>query len=79
MPLARAAWEARRAQQAAAVDAVELDLAKITPALKVELLDPPPAPAPGERVDYRLTKWGDGLARDPWLTEGARVLADMTR
>ena len=79
VPLARAAWEARRAQQAAAVDAVELDLAKITPALKVELLDPPPAPAPGERVDDRLTKWGDGLARDPWLTEGARVLADMTR
>ena len=79
VPLARADWEARRAKQFAAATAVEFDLTKAAPGLKVELLDPPPAPAPGERVDDRLTKWGDGLARDPWLAEGAHILADMTR
>ena len=79
VPLARAAWEARRAKQVAAAEAVELDFTKIPASLKVELLDPPPAPAPGARVDDRMAKWGDGLARDPWLAETARVLADMTR
>ncbi|MBK9034184.1 MAG: carboxy terminal-processing peptidase [Myxococcales bacterium] len=79
VPLARPAWEARRAAQQAAIDAVTIDLTKVPPGLKVELLDPPPPPVAGERVDDRMTKWGDSLARDPWLDEAVRVLADMSR
>ena len=77
VPLARDAYEARRKQQQAAVDAIDIDLTKAPVLMKVELLDPPPAPAPGERVDDRLTKWSDSIARDPWLEAGARVLAEM--
>jgi hypothetical protein len=79
VPLARTAWEGRRTAQAKAVDAVAIDLAKAPVVLKVELLDPPPVAAPGERVDDRLTKWSDTLGRDPWLAEAAAILADATR
>ncbi|MBP8806390.1 MAG: carboxy terminal-processing peptidase [Kofleriaceae bacterium] len=79
VPLARADWEAFRARRKAELDAVTPALDKAPATLTVELLDPPPAPTPGERVDDRLTKWRDSLTRDPWLDEAARVLAQMTR
>jgi hypothetical protein len=31
----------------------------------------------GGKVDDRLTRWSDGLARDPWVDEALSVLGDM--
>lgn len=79
VPLARADWEAHRKARKAELDAVTPAFDKAPATLTVELLDPPPAPTPGERVDDRLPKWRDGLTRDPWLDESVRVLAEMIK
>ena len=80
VPLQRAAFEARRKAQRAELEAIVPDLDKAPPRLTVTLLEPPPAPAkPGDRVDDRLARWQDQLARDPWLAEAARVVADTAR
>ena len=83
IPLARPAFEARRKAQHDELQAVVPDLAKAPARLTVVPLDAaaaaPVPPPPGARVDDRVTRWKDQLARDPWLAEAARVLADSTR
>ncbi len=82
VPLARAAWEARRKAQRAALEAASPDLTEMPVKLGVKTIDdpaapPPVAPGPGGRADDRPQKWRDSLARDPWLDETVNVLADM--
>jgi carboxyl-terminal processing protease len=79
VPLAMKAWEDRRKQQKAELDAASPDLDKITPRLTVTTLEdtPAPAPGPGGKADDRLTKWKDSLARDPWVDECVSILGDM--
>ena len=87
VPLARAAYEARRKEQRAAADAASLDLKSMPATLTVKLLDEPKAaaaPAPangngkanGNGPEDRLTRWRDNLSRDPWVEECLSILAD---
>lgn len=81
IPLARAAWEAHRKQQRAAIEAASPDLKTVPANLIVKSLDepaPPPA-APGGHSDDRLARWRDGVARDPWIEECVNILGDMAR
>jgi carboxyl-terminal processing protease len=79
VPLAMKAWEDRRKQQKAELDAASPDMEKVTPRLAVTTLEdtPVPAPGPGGKTDDRLSKWKDSLARDPWVDECVSILADM--
>jgi carboxyl-terminal processing protease len=82
VPLARVAWEARRKQQRAAFDATLPDVKNATPTLVVKALDenaPPPPPGPDGRVDDRLPRWRESVARDPWVEECVNILGDMTK
>jgi carboxyl-terminal processing protease len=86
VPLARAAWEARRKEQRAAADAASLDLKDMPPALTVQMVGEPAgkaAPAPPVRTsdkaapEDRLTRWRENLARDPWVEESLHILGDV--
>jgi len=81
IPLARAAWEAHRKQQRAALEAASPDLKAEPVKLTVKSLDDaaPIAPGPGGKTDDRLTRWRDGLSRDPWVDECINILTDMAR
>jgi carboxyl-terminal processing protease len=84
VPLSRTAYEARRNEQRAALEAASPDLTKLTPAFTVTTVEdpaakaPPPMPANG-KPDHRASRWRDNLARDPWVEESANILADMTK
>ena len=81
VPLQKAAWEKRRAEQKAALEAASPDLKNRPAALTVKPLEESPAPAtapgPGGRTDDRALKWRDSLARDPWVEESIAILGDM--
>ncbi len=84
VPLLRTAWEARRKEQRAALEAVSPETTEMPVKLGVKSIDdpaapPPVAPGPGGKTDDRAQKWRDSLARDPWLDETVNVLADMQR
>ena len=81
VPLQKAAWEKRRTEQKAALEAATPDLKKGAPKLTVKPLEDSPAPAtapgPGGKTDDRAEKWRDSLARDPWVAESTHILDDM--
>ena len=83
VPLERGAWEARRKEQRAALEAALPDLEKTGARFAVKPIADPEAPViapgPGGKVDDRPAKWRDSLARDPWVDESLHILADMTR
>ncbi len=84
VPLARTAWDARRKEQRAALEAVSPETTELPIKLGVKTIDdpaapPPVAPGPGGKTDDRAQKWRDSLARDPWLDETVNVLADMQK
>ncbi|NVB85529.1 MAG: carboxy terminal-processing peptidase [Kofleriaceae bacterium] len=86
VPLQKTAWEKRRADQKAALDAASPDMKKAQPMFTVKPLAESPAPADAppagkageEKVDGRSSKWKDNLARDPWVDESLNILNDMT-
>lgn len=81
VPLQRTAWEKRRAEQKAALEAASPDFKKNPAKLTVKPLEDSPAPAtapgPGGRKDDRAEKWRDNLARDPWVEESIAIVGDM--
>jgi carboxyl-terminal processing protease len=81
VPLAKPAWEQRRKDQRAAIDAAAPDLKNAPPKLKVSAIDdghpPPPPPPNGGKADDRLQKWRDNLARDPFVDECVEILGDI--
>jgi carboxyl-terminal processing protease len=84
IPLARAAWEAHRKQRRAAFEAASPDLKAGPAALAVKTLDDPALPpggpgGPGGNRDDRLTRWRDGVSRDPWVEECVNILGDMSK
>jgi carboxyl-terminal processing protease len=82
VPLARPAWETRRKQQRAAIEATSPDVKNAAPTLIVKALDenaPPPPPGPDGRVDDRLPRWRETIARDPWIEECVNILGDMIK
>jgi carboxyl-terminal processing protease len=81
MPLQRTAWEERRKQLQAALDAAEPDMKKAPATLTVTPIDgadvPATAPGPGVKQDDKPAKWREALARDPWVDECVSILGDM--
>ncbi len=81
VPLAKPAWEARRKEQKAALEAASPDLKKATPAFTVKSLGEEPAPAakaPNGKTDDSAAKWRENLSKDPWVDECLSILGDMT-
>ena len=83
IPLQRTAWDKRRAEQKAALEAASPDLKNAPVNLMVKPLKDSPAPATapgpgGNKPDDRATKWRDNLAHDPWVEECVNILGDMT-
>jgi carboxyl-terminal processing protease len=86
VPLQKTAWEQRRKEQRAALEAASPDLAKTPARLTVRSIGEkeivPPANGKangkpnGKAVD-RVAKWRDSLARDPWVDESVQILHDM--
>lgn len=85
MPLARTAYEARKKQQKAELDAAIPDLDKAPAKLSVSLVttvDPTATkldPNEQKAADERANKWRDGVAKDPWIEESIAILADMKK
>jgi carboxyl-terminal processing protease len=71
IPLARSQWDERTKRDNDEVDKVALDLDKLPAAFTVSGID---EPTPN---DDRAKKWGDSVARDPWIEESIAVLGDM--
>jgi carboxyl-terminal processing protease len=82
IPLAKPAWEARRKEQKAALEAASPDLKKFAPQFTVKPMAESPAPAtapgPGGKQDDSEVKWRDNLAKDAWVAETLSILGDMT-
>ena len=85
VPLAKPAWEQRRKDLRAALDAAVPDLEKGPARLNVKIIAdphakaPPPPPAGSTRkADDSATRWQKTLERDPWLEESVAILGDMT-
>ncbi len=82
VPLQRTAWDTRRKELKAALEAVSPANDNKGPATMTvtSLSDeaPPPPPAGGKAVDP-LVKWRESLARDPWVEETVQILDDMTK
>ena len=81
VPLAKPAWEARRTQQRAALEAASPDFKAAPAKFTVQVIADPAAtalpPSGNGKPDDRLKRWSDALARDPWVDESLSVLADM--
>ena len=81
VPLAKPAWEARRTQQRAALEAASPDFKAAPAKFTVQVIADPAAtvlpPSGNGKPDDRLKRWSDALARDPWVDESVNVLADM--
>lgn len=71
VPLAKPAWEARRKEQRAAIDAVSPAFLKQPPAFAVATVD--------GAADPEHARWRENLAKDPWVEESLYILADMVR
>jgi carboxyl-terminal processing protease len=85
VPLALGAWETRRKELRAALEAANPDLEKLPTSLVVKAIDDPEAavtaPRPGgtNKPEDRTTHWRDNLAHDPWVDECLNVLGDMAK
>ncbi|HWU89535.1 MAG TPA: carboxy terminal-processing peptidase, partial [Kofleriaceae bacterium] len=82
VPLARAAWEARRKEQRAAIEAAAVDPKTAPAGFAVKMVDEPAAAAAapqggGGKADERMARWRESLAHDPWVEECVNILADM--
>lgn len=79
VPLAHTAFEARRKDQKAALDAASPDLKTAPAKLVVKSIEEPTTtapPAPTGKPDDRAVKWRDSIARDPWIEECVNILVD---
>ena len=78
-PLARDAWQADYKRMKAELDALDPKKNEPKPLMGVVALTQQGAPATDPRTQKRLDKWKDTLARDLWVDEATRVLADMKK
>ncbi len=79
IPLQRTAWDQRKKDQKAALDAASPDLKNAPMRLTVKPIhdDAAPPPPPNGKPDDRVVKWRDNLAKDPWVDECVDILADI--
>jgi carboxyl-terminal processing protease len=73
IPLQRTAWETWRKKETSELEAVSPNLDKQTPKFTISIVDET------TKADERITKWKDGLARDPWVDECISILNDMKK
>jgi carboxyl-terminal processing protease len=76
-PLERTAWQAEQKRAKADLDALDPKNRERKPLL--EVLPLAQATTQDPRLQRQLDKWKDSLARDPWLDETTRILADMKK
>jgi carboxyl-terminal processing protease len=84
VPLKLEAWIALRDEDRQALDKLDAKLEEGPERFSVKLVEyRPVAPSPvapaRESSRKRVDKWKDTLARDPWVQETLRLLADMRR
>lgn len=81
MPLARDTWQAEAKRTKAELDALDPKKHEPKPLVEVvELGSQEASPQSADpRTQKRLDKWKDSLARDLWVDEATRVLADMKK
>ena len=77
-PLERTAWQAEYNKAKADLDVLDPKKREQKPLLEVAALTPP-ATSTDPRLQRQMDKWKDSLARDLWVDESARVLADMKK
>jgi carboxyl-terminal processing protease len=78
-PLERAAWQADYKHAKADLDALDPKKREQKPLMEVAPLATQEATPQDPRTQRQLDKWKDGLARDPWVDETTRILADMKK
>ncbi len=82
VPTDRATWQAERKRDKDTLEAADPKLSDHKPLFKVAIVsDPSVAPAPGaqdKKLRERIDAWKDDLARDIWVGEALRVVADMS-
>ena len=79
MPLGRDAWQAQYKTAKAELEALDPKHHEPKPLLEVVGLPSQDATSPDPRIQKRLDKWKDTLARDLWVDETTRILADMAK
>jgi carboxyl-terminal processing protease len=75
-PLERAAWQADYKQRKAEIEALDPKKRDQKPLLEVTPLGAQDGPQ-DPRIQRQLDRWKDSLARDLWVDETTRILADM--
>jgi carboxyl-terminal processing protease len=75
--LERTAWEAESKRAKADLDALDPKKHEQKALMEVAPLTEKEATSQDPRMQRQLDKWKDGLARDPWVDETTRILADM--
>ncbi|MFO0738324.1 MAG: carboxy terminal-processing peptidase [Labilithrix sp.] len=78
VPLARDAWQADHKRMKAELEALDPKKHEPKPLMEVSSLTQE-APSPDPRIQKRLDKWKDTLAKDLWVDESTRILADMKK
>jgi carboxyl-terminal processing protease len=85
VPLQKLAWETRRKEQKAALEAASPDLKKAPSSFTVKSLGDVVVPAPpspngnnGKAAEDKAERWRDNLSKDPWVEECLSILGDMT-
>jgi len=79
IPLAKPAWEARRKEQKAQLEAASPDLKKAPPGFTVKpLSDQAAQTSANGKTDDSAQKWRENLSKDPWIEESLSILGDMT-
>ena len=78
-PLERAAWQAEYKRAKADLDALDPKKREQKALMEVAPLATQEAAQQDPRTQRQLDKWRDGLARDPWVDETTRILADMKK
>ncbi len=83
VPLGRAAWDAQRASDRAALDKVSVDLDATKARFTLQGFDYAGQPLPsagksgGQFTKEQYERWRKELSHDPWVDESMRVLSDM--
>jgi carboxyl-terminal processing protease len=78
-PLERTAWQAEHKRTKADLEALDPKKQERKPLMEVSPLAGLGGTSQDPRVQRQLDKWKDQLARDLWVDETTRILADMKR
>jgi carboxyl-terminal processing protease len=78
-PLERAAWQADYKRAKAELEALDPKKRDQKPLMEVSALSGAEGASSDPRLQRQLDRWKDGLARDLWVDESARILADMKK